>query len=165
MIPWKATSPFSFSSTSGPLIASSKTLRVFCEVESQHNPNPNSITYRSPKQKIMKGRQQTNLQLLSLQNSNLPQRPIPLPNPLPTQPDRPLLLILSQRHREQRAISRDDHVQRRVADLVDEDFAPLLVAETGLRVVELERVLLQLLFPGRGLLGGGGRVVGVDVPD
>lgn len=52
-----------------------------------------------------------------------------------------------------------------MADLVEEDFTPLLVAEARLRVVELQRVGLQLLLPFGGLLGGGGRVVRVDVPD
>lgn len=115
--------------------------------------------------KAQEKHKKTNLQLLPLQNRNLPQRPIPLPNPLPAQPDRPYLLVLPQRHREQRAIGRNDQVQRRVADLVEEDFTPLLVAEARLRVVELQRVGLQLLLPFGGLLGGGGRVVRVDVPD
>lgn len=52
-----------------------------------------------------------------------------------------------------------------MADLVKEDLAPLLVAEARLRVVELQRVGLEFLLPLCGLLGGGGRVVGVDVPD
>lgn len=38
------------------------------------------------------------------------------------------------------------------------------MAEARLRVVEAESVFLQLLLP-RGLLVGGRRIVGVDVPD
>jgi hypothetical protein len=51
--------------------------------------------------------------------------------------------------------------------LIFEDFAPLLVSETRLRVVEAESVRLQGFLPGCGE-GGRGRgrcVVGFDVPD
>ena len=43
--------------------------------------------------------------------------------------------------------------------------APFFVAETRLGVVEAEGVSLEGLLPGRGGRGGGGRVVGFDVPD
>ena len=71
----------------------------------------------------------------------------------------------SQRHREQRIVRRDDHIQQRAADLVLEDFAPLLVAEARLVVNEGERVSLEGGFPGGGLGVRGRGVVGVDVPD
>jgi hypothetical protein len=96
---------------------------------------------------VKKGKGNTNLQLLPLQHSNLPERPIPLPKLLPRQPNRPLLPLLAQRHRKQRPITSYQQFQRRAADLVQEDITPLFVAESRLRVVEAERVGLEGLLP------------------
>ena len=121
-------------------------------------------TTRNPRKQKAESRN-TNLQPLPLQHSNLPQRPIPLPKPLPRHPNAPLLLLLPQRHTEKRSIARYQQFQRRVGDLVQEDVSPLFVAEALLRVVEAEGVGLEGLFPGRRWFGGCGRVVGFDVPD
>lgn len=48
----------------------------------------------------------TYLKALALQNSHMAQRPIPLPQLLLLQPNRPLLLILRQRQRKQRVRER-----------------------------------------------------------
>jgi len=109
--------------------------------------------------------QRTNLQPLPLQHSNLPQRPISIPKLVPRQPNRPLLRLLAQRHSKQRPIARYQQLQRRAGNLVEENVSPLLVAETRLRVVEVKGVGLEGLFPGCGGFGGGGCVVGFDVPD
>lgn len=109
-----------------------------CEVSVQCNLKPTCPGKQTAGQK--EEEKKTDRQLLPLKHSNLSKRPIPLPNPLPRQPHVPRLLILSQRHGEQRLLRSRDQAQSGFADLVFENFAPLLVAKAGLRVVEAESV-------------------------
>lgn len=109
-----------------------------------------AICARTEKEKMKSKREQREeayREFLPFQDSDLSQRPIPIPNPFPRQFYLPRLFILAQRHRKQRLFPSHNQFQRRFADLVFEHFPPLLVSEARLGVVETESVELQGAFP------------------
>ena len=89
------------------------------------------------------------LPLLTLQDGNLTQSAKSIPQRLLSQPNTPLLCVFCKGQSEERVSGCDDG-ERVARELRVKDRAPLLVAETGLVVVEGEDQVLEFLLPRSG---------------